>query len=482
VNQECQRAVNLYLEIDELGEGLSAQTLNPTPGLSVFANAPNDTPVRGFQKINNRCFAVIGAVFYEVLANGTLTNRGPVINDGKLASMSASPLQILIASGGTAYVFTLATNAFVALSSALFAGPVFQVGFIDGFFIALIQNSNQFQVSAPENATSWDLANIATISVFSDNVLGMLCDHRQLWLWGPHESVVYYDSGGELFPFDVVPGSFIEQGIAAGDSAVQLDNSVMWLGSSDRGDVIAWRANGYTPQRISNYGVETAWATYATVADAIGFSYTDQGHPFYVLYFPTANKTWVYDVSTNSWHERTRWNQVTALSEAFHAQCHILFNGLHLVGDYSSGNIYQMSTNIVTDNGGPIQRIRSAPHISSEQEWIFHHQLQIDVETGLGPQPPLLDGFGLPRAPQMMLRWSDDGGHTWSNLLTRSCGQAGKFKTRVIFRRLGKSRDRVYEISMTDPISWRIIDGYLRADPGFAEPTERISKQYQKVT
>jgi hypothetical protein len=67
--------------------------------------------------------------------------------------------------------------------------------------------------------------------------------------------------------------------------------------------------------------------------------------------------------------------------------------------------------------------------------------------------------------PQVMLRWSDDGGHTWSNEHWRSMGKTGEWGRRVIWRRLGmtlKLRDRVYEVSGTDPIKIAIMGAELK--------------------
>ena len=97
---------------------------------------------------------------------------------------------------------------------------------------------------------------------------------------------------------------------------------------------------------------------------------------------------------------------------------------------------------------------------------MFHHQLQVDLEAGLGPTPPLLDGGGAARDPQIGLRWSDDGGHVWSNTHLADAGQVGEYRDRAIWRRLGRSRDRIYEISVSDPIPWRIIDAFLEISPG----------------
>jgi len=84
------------------------------------------------------------------------------------------------------------------------------------------------------------------------------------------------------------------------------------------------------------------------------------------------------------------------------------------------------------------------------------------------------------RDPQIMLRWSDDGGKTWSDEHWESAGQAGTYKTRCHWHRLGRSRDRVYEMVLDDPILWRVIDAYLDADPGF-KPVERLAKNLSKM-
>ena len=643
LNADAQRTLNWYVEQIESGQGKSAMALYPTPGLAVFcplggssannlrgswdpdllynlgdavnyvnatyvALAPstgippatdpthwlaiptNTSPVRGLFAINGRMFAVGGGMLFEVLSTGKSIALGGVVNDDLPVSMTASPSQLLIASGGAAYVFDLTLNTLTALAPSVLAN-VSMVGFTDGFFIALIQNSQQFQVSAAEDATTWPGTNAAIVSVFPDNVLSMLVDHREIWLWGATRSVAYFDSGSADFPFDVVPGGFIEQGIVAPGSAVRLDNSVFWLGADERGAAVGWRAQGYVPTRVTNHAVEAALQSYPAIADAIAYTYQDQGHSFWVLYFPSANKTWVYDVATQMWHERAYWDTKNGVFTAHRSRCHVYAFGKHLVGDWAAGNIYQMSIPVqngggwsfADDFGNAIRRIRRAPHISTEQQWVFHHEMQVDVEAGLGPIPPLTGAFSGPqtitledanqvfwnlsvtdagilqtaritqpgsvaqllilndetlpntswqlgvntngmltlaavafnsgnpaifalstspgqlyttlsaaggllqtriptpyaRDPQIMLRWSDDGGKTWSNERIMSCGQAGNFKTRTIARRLGRSRDRIYELSASDPIPWRIVDAYLQATPGFV-PQERMVSQMRK--
>jgi hypothetical protein len=425
--------------------------------------------VRGEFAINGRGFAVCATQFDEVLSNGTKTNWGTVANDGGIVSFAASPQQLLFASAGTVYLFDLISNTLTTIPEVTFGGPISQVGICDDFFIALLANSKQFFVSGVLDATDWTTNGSAIVEVFPDNIVGMLVDHREIWFWSDTQSVVYYDSGN-IFPFDVIPGSFIEAGLAAQFTPVQLNNTVYWIGRDSRGTGVAWVANGYTPQRVSNHAVEFAIQGYSRIDDAVAFPQQDQGHQFWIIYFPTADKTWVYDALTNMWHERASLDPATGFFHAARYQVHMFLFGKHLVGDWKSGLIYQMHIPVYTagvwtfadDNGTPIVRIRRAPHISNEQKREYFAELQVYVESGLGPMPPLLDGAGNPRGPEMSLRWSDDGGHTWSDYYIRDCGQAGKFHTRVRWLRLGRARDRIFEIQCSDPIGWRIVDAYLQ--------------------
>lgn len=494
LNADAQRCINWYVENNESGEGKSSRILLPTPGLSIFANIPG-AQNRGEYTINGRTFSVVDAQLYEALANGTSNALGAVANDGNLVTMAANPQQLAVASAGKLYVFYLRTvgpnlaGTFVQVPANTFPGPVSQILYLDSFGVAVIASTEQYFVSSALDFTTWPGANTTIISTFPDNVLSAIVDHRELYLLGGKASEVDYDAGTSPVPLATAPGGFIEQGCGAQAATVQLDNSIFWIGSrNDLGNGIAWRSNGYSPQRVSNHAVENAWQSYATIADARAFPIQIGGHSWWWIVFPTGQAGWVYDAATGMWFETGFWFAQAGIYQAPLPQCHTFAFGKHLVGDRQSGKIYQMSLptvtgggwNFVTDNNNAIRRLRRAPHISTEAQWIYHNRLQVDVESGVSPQPPLRDGAGNPRDPMLTLKYSDDGGHTWSSGRDVGFGQPGKFRTRAIWRRLGRSRDRVYELTCSDPVPVRIIDAYLDATPGFT-PQERVSKQYSKV-
>lgn len=469
-NASCEQTINWYPEKIESPDGKSAMALYPCPGISLFV-ALADSPIRAFLLINGRMFTIAGGTLFEIFTDGTSTNRGTVASDGQPATMASSATQFLIVSAGITYYYTLATDTLVSLGGsggANMLGTPSMCGFSDGYFIVLLKNTNQFQISGLLDASSWSALDTAKVSVFPDNIVSMLVDHREIWFFGLTKSVAYATTGNAGFPFSPIPSAFIEQGCGAQFSPARFDNSLGWWGADERGSMIAWRANGYTPIRISDHAIENEIQGLATNSDGVSYSYQDQGHTFWATRFPTASVTRVYDSATGMWHERS--HLVNGVQKAHLSQYHVFAFGKHLVGDPTSGNIYQMSISIYDDAGSPIRRVRRSPHISVENQWMFHSFLQIDLEAGLG----LTSGQG--SDPQIMLRWSDDGGHTWNTERTVSAGKIGQYKRRAIFRRLGRSRDRVYEIAVSDPIPWRIIDGYVEASPGYGVTPRYSSK------
>lgn len=450
--------------------------LYPTPGLKVFATL--DSPNRGKFPVGNRTFAVGGASFYEILGNGTAIKYGTVVNDGKqvtFAANQASPPQLVLASGGVLYLFNLGTLAFSQPAGLL--ASVVQVGFCDGYFLALLSDG-RMQISGLLDGSSWPGLQFIAVSVIPDQPIGMLVDHREVWLWSGTRGVAYFNSGSSNIFDPIGSSAVLEVGNRAPASSMRADNTVWWIDASERGGGMARKLQGYTPVRISNHAVEYQWSLYPTLADAIGFAYEDQGHTFLQWYFPSANgglgATWVYDIATGLWHERAAWDAINGVYTAHLSRSHAYTFGKHLVGDPFSGNIYDMSIGYSDDVGNVIRRMRIGPPISYENEWLFISQFQLDMEAGIALQ------VGQGTNPIVNLSWSDDG-HTWSNEYPGAAGLVGQYKQRVIWRRLGRSRQRTFKVVATDPIPWRLIEADLIAPPYFM-PQERLPKQYQKVS
>ena len=285
---DCQRTMNWYVENIESQMGAAAAALYPTPGLTVFSTIAQ--PVRGEIEINGRMFAVGGGSFYEIHADGTSTNKGSVGNDLQLVTMATNGTlgnQVIICSAGALYVFGLASNTLTQIGGL--TGTPAMVVYCSSYFVALLAGTNKFQVSNLLDGSTWNPLSVQQNEVFPENISTLVSAYGFLFVLGQDgHSQVYYDSGANQFtPFTPISGAYMEEGCGAPNSPVVMDNTVFWVGGRGGKGDIAWRANGYTPARVSTYAEETAWASYpAKGSDAVGYTYRDQGHTFWVLDFP----------------------------------------------------------------------------------------------------------------------------------------------------------------------------------------------------
>ena len=455
----------------------SAAVLYPCAGLSLFCTLSGNG--RGSFTYNSRTFKVNGSTLYELFSDGTFAAIGDVGNDGGIVTFASNQgQQLAVCSAGNIYIYKMDTGSFLPAPQTLLTTAV-RVDFCETYFLALLTNG-EFQISAPLDGTSWPGAQFVRPQNFPDNATTAIVDHNEYWVWSPTRAMGYYVSGSSSIFDPIGSSAFMEDGSAAPNSVLRADNTYFWIDASERGGGIARRAAGVIPQRISNHAVEYQWSTYPTITDAVGYSFQDQGHTFIQWRFPSANggrgTTWVYDVETQEFHERGYWDAANSIYWAHRSNTHTYNNtwGKHLVSDWYSGKIYDMSINYVDDNGDAIRRMRITPPISLEKKRIYHQRLELDLEAGLGTNS------GQGQNPQMMLSWTNDM-HSWTDEYMMACGKIGQYNHRVYLNRLGQARQRAYQISTTDPIPWRIIEAYLEASPGFPV-TERITKQYASST
>lgn len=380
----AERCVNFFPEIQDVPGSKARIVLYPTPGILTFADLVAGRNRAIFYQ-NGRAFSVSGDQFFELFPNGTSTNYGTVADDGRQATISANGVQLFITGGGNGYVFTLATNTYAQITAAGFPGASMGA-FLDGWFIALVPSSRQINVSSLYNGLAWNASAYTILSQDTDNLVSMLTDHKQLWLFGGQHGHVYEDSGNPNFPFEPVlsSGAQVEHGCPAEFGPSQLDNTVFFVGGDQRGEGIGWRLEGYLPRRITTHAVEHEWQSYSRIDDLISWTYQASGHAFWMVYFPTADKMWCYDVASGFWHERTWFGGMPTMEHAHRGATHVFAFGKHLVGDRENGKIYEMSSDFLTDDGDVIRRVRQAPHISNEQKMIYYKQFQLDMQVGIG--------------------------------------------------------------------------------------------------
>ena len=369
------------------------------------------------------------------------------------------------------------------------------VDIVDNYFIYNNPNTQQFAASDALSPITQPLS-FASKDGAPDDLVSLIVDHREIYLLGENSSEVWTDVGTFPFPFQRIPGTSTQHGIASVFSVARLGNSFAYVSRNIRGQGQVVQMNGYTPQRISTHAVEQTLVN-QYIDDAIAYTYQLEGHECYVVTFPTLDLTWVYDATTQMWH-KWLWCDNNNVYHRHRSNCSASFQGMVLVGDYENGQIYELDPENYTDNGQKIRRLRRAPHMVTDFQRQYFDELQIQFQPGVGTtglSQTAATGFiaspyiiypnatftvpanatiilGTQSAiseqttttnPQAMLRWSNDGGSTWSNEHWVSVGQQGKYKNRAIWRRLGQARDRVFEVVVTDPVKMVIVSANLKA-------------------
>ena len=492
VNAADNRMVNLFPEVIPEG-GKEPGFLNRAPGLN-FLQTIGTGPIRGLwvAKISTSVFYVVSGVQVYKLSSttGTPTLIGTVSGTGPV-SIADNGTQIFFACNGPSFIYNIDTNVFGPITDPDFPGAV-TVGFLDGYFVFNEPNSQRVWVTALLDGYDINALDFASAEGSPDGLVAINVDHREAWLFGSDSVEVWYDAGLADFPLTRIQGAFNELGCAAAFSVAKLDNTLFWLGTDARGQGIVYKANGYNGQRVSTHAVEWQIQQYGNISDAIAYTYQQDGHGFYVLTFPSANATWVYDAATQAWHERAGWDNGSFTRHRSNCQCN--FGGNIIVGDFQNGNIYTLDLDTYADNGQIQRWLRSWRALATGTNNLkrtAQHSLQLDAQAGFlltpvteGVYLMTEDGFRLITEsyenlidettisvnppPQFMLRWSDDGGHTWSNEHWAQGGAVGAYGTRIFWRRLGmtlKLRDRVYELSGTDPIQIAIMGADLIMSP-----------------
>ncbi len=405
----------------------------------------------------------------SAVTSGTLkigqTIEGTGVTDGTI-------ITAFVSGSGGAGTYTVSASQTVS-STTIYAINWSVLPSTDGAFEGggTVDISDNYFVYNKPNSQLWaasdllspitDPLSFASKDGSPDDLVAIIVDRREVYLLGEMSSEAWLDVGSVPFPFQRIQGSSTQQGIAAAYSCARVGNSFAYVSKNNRGEATIVQMNGYIPQRISTHAVENTLVG-QDVSDAIAWTYQLEGHETYVVTFPSIGDnglTWAYDVTTGLWHKWLYTNN-QGQYERHRGNCCCFFNQQVLLGDYENGKLYRLSLSQYTDDGQMVRRVRRCPHITTDLQRQYFAELQIQFQPGVG----LPTGQG--QDPQAMLRWSDDGGFTWSNENWVTIGKQGQYFTRAMWRRLGFARDRIFEVVITDPIKAVIVSANLKAEAG----------------
>jgi hypothetical protein len=457
LNVNAQRSINFFEGVDT-NDAKDQISLYGTPGLDLFSALMIESAtskVRQLHVMRDVLYVIVGSAVYSVTLAGAATSLGAITTATGNVFMADNGTQIMIVDG-TVNGHYIEAGALNNITDTDFPAAD-SVTFQDGYFIITELNTGRIWKSALYNANAWDALDYATAEAKPDYAKRVISTMRELWIFGETTIEPYYNSGNTDFPFERIQGSTLPVGIASAASIVDIAGTFFWL--SNKGIVL--KNSGYNATPISTPAIDYQISTYTTIDNAIGYTFTAEGHMFYVLAFPTHNITWLYDLTTGVWSEwQSYYNKDPAILWGRHrSNCCVRFGNKEIVGDYENGNLYILNMSTYTDNGQYIRHIRTGQCLAKDLTNVVYHQFAIDFEAGVG----LIEGVQ-GENPLAALEWSNDGGHTWSNAYTTSIGEIGEYGRRAIWNKLGAGRSRIFRVTISDPVKIAIHGAYAEVE------------------
>lgn len=446
--------VNWFPSAIETRGAVAPVELLPTPGLSTFATAPGGIG-RAAWAGDGRAFVVFDATLYELLVDGTLTSRGTMASDSNPATISTNGDagdQLLITSGGNAYVYNLTTNVLtLAVTADCLMG-----GVVDGY--GVVFGNARILISELFDLATWDPTQYAQRSIQPDLWQSMLVDpFGYITLFGSKTSESWQNTGAFPFPFAPDRTGLMEEGVAAPFSVKQAGKHKVWLATNGNGGYQVIAAQGFAPRRISTHGLEAAIASYSTVSDAEADTYEHEGHAFYLLTFPSAGATWVYDFATAQWHRRAEL--VAGAWAAYRPRFYCHAFGKHLAVDRDGSTVWELADDVYTgaDSAG-ITRERAFYPGGQERALVFYDRLEIHAQAGVG----LTTGTDANVNPRLALAVSNDFGRTWGTERTKPLGAVGAYGQRCVWWGLGAAHGRAYRVRCSAAVPVRLVAAYQK--------------------
>lgn len=452
----AQACKNLYAEINPPeGQEEVPVTHYPVPGLIKLASVPFEKGAgRGiYLATNNQLFAVVNTQVYQIDALLTkFTAVGTIAPGTTPVSMTDNGTQLVIVAGpNLGYTYTFSTGVFAQINDPAFSGADY-VGYLDGFTLFNNPGTNFFYSSLANQITPFDSLYFAQKSGFQDQIMGLVVNHREIYLLGEMTSEVWYNAGNPLFPFAIIPGVFIQKGCGAKYSICRHDLLIIFISQDKDGHAECWIIDHYQAFKVSTPALEQEWSGYGSVDDATSFIYQLGGHVFYQVTFVGADKTYVYDFTTKQWHQRT-WTDANGKEHRARLSCATYAFNRSIGLDWQTGDLYAIDGNTYTDAGAPIVYARGFPHLTNSGVINFFDSFYVDMEVGQSQ-----DGS----VPMLSLRWSDDRGESYGTRVMQSMGQGGAYITSIKFNRLGRARDRVFELSWSAPVKTALNGAYVQ--------------------
>jgi len=472
-NDSCFTVIgNTFFQLSSAGTLTNKGTLNTAAGrVSMSDNGTQVMMVDGTYGYIYSTVAVNGtpqtiSTITRSGTTGTLTTAAPhLLTSGNLVTLAGvtpsgfNGTYTVTVTGASTFTFTMQADpggnasvvgtytipSFAQITDPDFPANPQTVAFLGGVFIVNFNQSGRFCTSNRDDGLLWDALNFANAETNPDSLVAVWSSNGQLDLLGTVSMEFWGNSGALDFPFAQIQGSATEWGLAARWSVAKFDNSFACLVKNRMGQVMVAHIAGYLPKKISTPDLDTIINSYSRVDDASAYSYMIGGHAMYVISFPTAGKTWLYDSSTGFWSVLKSYGLTRHRGEFGTS-----FAGNSLVCDYSNGIIYKIDTTALSDNGQPIEsQIVMETIQTGDLDRLTVSKLRLDMEVG--------DGTTAIPNPEVSLQVSRDNGNTYGAEMFRSAGAVGEYNNVVQWTRLGTARNFVFKVRLVDAVPFVLV-------------------------
>ncbi len=395
--------------------------------------------VRNMRNVSGRWFVVAGNALYEMTSAGATTARGTLASSSGFVGLAHNRTQLALVDGDNLYILNLTTNAFTQVVSAGWRGSR-DVHELDGYFIFVDPDTDQFYLSAIDDGTSLDALDFSSADAAPDDIIAHRVSHRQLWLFGEVSTEIWINSGDIAFPFVRYQSYTLDIGIVGPRAAINAADTLFWVGQTRAGHGLVYMAAGNQPQRVSTRAVEEALRGSTDLSQASMWAYQVEGAEFVAINAPGLATTWVFDAATQQWHERAEWDEAW---QPLRSRLVTYVDGEHFAAD-DSGLVVRLDASVNNLAGRPLVRERTWPHlIQPSLEPISFYALELALKTGAG-------------GGSITLEISNDGGYTFGPPLLRSLGAIGRWMQRVRWLGLGSAINRVFRLRCSDDVPFGI--------------------------
>ena len=460
ITVSTQETVNLVHGVKAQG-AKSQVILESAPGLIEVASLGNGA-IRTRKMINSKIrgtrdlYGVFGSKLMARTDTGGSVEIGTLSTTTGQVDICAGRNYLLIVDGTAGYTYDGTT--FQAITDLDFPTNATHSIYQDGFFIVNQPDTDNWYLSAKEDPTSWNALEFEASAVSPDEVLALASTESLVWTIGGETSQAYYNNNTNVggFPYSISLSATQEVGILAPYSIAESDQGIFFLGTTPEGGRFIYHIYGQSGQVISGEEQDEFLATITDPSTAYGFIYHQAGKSFYVLQLGAntgvdakTSNTLVWNMKVKQW-ERRQLQDGTAWRGGGHG----VLGNKNYVGSRLAATLYEMDLDTYEDAGAELIRSRTTNIYHNNNHIMDWHELIIDLSPAVGN----LVNPG--KEPQIILRYSNDGGQTFVGYLTAPLGKIGETQHRVAFKNLGSSRNRVYKIEFSDATDFVIISAY----------------------